>query len=370
MVASESSGIGTRHSESSYGNHNHHHNGTNGGHYASNGHNSYYHVNGTNGVNGHKPCNGSSKQTFQMDFDFTSRVIAATGPNAQPRMAQIMPSLLRHLHDFAREVDLTVGEWMAGVDFVRILTWRGTRSGELTWSQINAAGRMSTDSRNETQLICDILGLESLVDAITANQLATSSRATSSAVLGPFYRHGAPIMPNGSSIVAVPKRAEYASATTFLSGRVVDPSGIPIRGAVVDVWHAAPNGMYEQQDPDQPEMNLRGRFQTDEHGRYSLYCLRPVPYPIPFDGPGGQLLQLLDRHPYRPAHIHFIVDAPGHRPLITQLFDREDKYLVDDAVFAVKDDLIVDYAPRAGDMKAKWTLAYDFVLTKDDEEVA
>jgi len=224
---------------------------------------------------------------------------------------------------------------------------------------------MSTDSRNETQLICDILGLESLVDDLTATQLAASSRATPSAVLGPFYRQGAPIMPNGSSIVAPSKRAEYAPDATFLSGRVLDSYGNPIVGAVVDVWHAAPNGMYEQQDPNQPDMNLRGRFQTDEQGLYSLYCLRPVPYPIPFDGPGGQLLQLLDRHPYRPAHIHFIVDAPGYRPLVTQIFDRQDKYLVDDSVFAVKDDLIVDYVARHNDLKAKWTLSYDFVLAED-----
>lgn len=225
---------------------------------------------------------------------------------------------------------------------------------------------MSNDARNETQLVCDILGLESLVDEISARQLsATSSLATSSAILGPFYRKDAPVLPNGSSIVAPCKRAEYTSSTTYMSGHVLSGTGKPIANATIDIWHTSPNGMYEQQDPDQPDMNLRGRFRTDDKGRYSLICLRPVPYPIPFDGPGGKLLKLLDRHPYRPAHIHFIVAADGHRPLTTQLFDREDKYLVKDSVFAVKEDLIVDYSPRQGDPNARWSLDYDFVLSRE-----
>ncbi|KAE9577109.1 Catechol 1,2-dioxygenase [Colletotrichum fructicola] len=284
------------------------------------------------------------------DPDFTARVIAATGPNSNPRLAQIMPSLLRHLHDFAREVDLTVGEWMAGVQL------------------INEAGQMSNDARNETQLVCDILGLESLVDEITSTQLqlqTTSSLAanpTSSAILGPFYRHDAPILPNGSSIVSSLDSPDYQKASTHLYGRVLDQSGSPVPGAIVDLWHTAPNGMYEQQDADQPDMDLRGRFKTDEEGRYSLYCLRPVPYPVPDDGPGGKILKLLDRHPYRPAHIHFIVSADGHRPLTTQLFDSEDQFLENDTVFAVKKDLVVEYKPSESDPKAAWVLEYDFVL--------
>ncbi|TDZ36333.1 Catechol 1,2-dioxygenase [Colletotrichum spinosum] len=286
------------------------------------------------------------------DPDFTARVIAATGPKANPRLAQILPSLLRHLHDFAREVDLTVAEWMAGVEI------------------INEAGQMSDAARNETQLICDILGLETLVDEITSKQLAlstTSSLAhnpTSSAVLGPFYRPDAPILPNGSSIVSssLSTTPEYQVASTRLSGRVLDPAGNPVPGAIVDVWHTAPNGKYEQQDAEQPDMDLRGRFATDAEGRYELYCLRPVPYPVPDDGPGGRILKLLDRHPFRPAHTHFIVSADGYRPLTTQLFDSEDRYLDDDSVFAVKRDLVVDYKPSEGDEKAKWALEYDFVL--------
>ncbi|KAI1777694.1 Intradiol ring-cleavage dioxygenase [Hypoxylon cercidicola] len=286
------------------------------------------------------------------DPEFTDNVIAATGPNAQPRLKQIMPSLLRHLHDFAREVDLTVAEWTAGVEL------------------INEAGRMSNDQRNETGLLCDVLGLESLVDEITSKLLQDadgSSGATPSAVLGPFYRENAPILPNGSSIVfAARTTAWYRAAEPLLahlSGRVLSAStGLPVQDAVVDVWLAGPNGMYEQQDAAQPEMNLRGRFRTDAVGRYALYALRPTAYPIPLDGPAGRVLTLLDRHPYRPAHVHFIVSAPGYRTLTTQVFDREDPHIADDSVFAVKDELLVHFKRRRGDDKAHWSLEYDFSL--------
>ncbi|KAL7626713.1 hypothetical protein AAE478_003487 [Parahypoxylon ruwenzoriense] len=294
----------------------------------------------------------ANDSTSKYDPEFTSQVIAATGPKANPRLKQIMPSLLRHLHDFAREVDLTMTEWMIGVDL------------------INEAGRMSTDRRNETGLLCDVLGLESLVDEITSKLLLDAggeSEATPSAVLGPFYRADAPILPNGSSIVlASPDSAWYKEAEPLLahvSGQVVSAStGKPVPDALVDVWLAGPNGLYEQQDADVPDMNLRGRFRTDAEGRYALYCLRPTAYPVPLDGPAGRVLSMLDRQPYRPAHIHFIVGAKGYRTLTTQVFDNEDAHVKDDAVFAVKDELIVRFEERVGDKMARWTLVYDFAL--------
>ncbi|KAH8195820.1 hypothetical protein TruAng_010010 [Truncatella angustata] len=301
------------------------------------------------------PSLGSGKATNN-DYDphFTDMVIAATGPDAHSRMAQIMPSLLRHLHDFAREVGLTVAEWTAGVEM------------------INKAGLMSDNKRNETQLICDVLGLESLVDEITSKVLQhQGSTATPSAVLGPFYREDAPILANGSSIVGPSIAQGWNDAAskllTRISGRVLNATTRKlIPNAIVDAWEAGPNGMYEQQDTTgtQPDMNLRGRFRTDEHGRYSMVCLRPTSYPIPFDGPAGHLLQLLDRHPYRPAHIHFIVTAEGHRSLTTQIFDGEDKYIRDDAVFAVKEELIVKFkeAKTKTTNSVKWELEYDFYL--------
>jgi catechol 1,2-dioxygenase len=234
---------------------------------------------------------------------------------------------------------------------------------------------MSTDKRNETQLLCDILGLESLVDEISSEILlrgkGAGPTATPSAVLGPFYRAAAPILPNGSSIISAsaldsPWYAEAEPLLAHVSGRVLSASTRkPIPGAIVEVWLAGPNGLYEQQDPDQPEMNLRGRFQTDEQGRYDMYALRPTPYPIPFDGPAGRLLQLLDRHPYRPAHIHFIVTAEGYRSLTTQVFDREGRYTKDDAVFAVKEELLVTFEKKEGDERARWALVYDFLLCEN-----
>lgn len=228
---------------------------------------------------------------------------------------------------------------------------------------------MSNETRNETQLLSDVLGLESLVDEITSRQHANSVKPslpfTPSTVLGPFYRHNAPVLSPSCSIISLAKRNEYLPSTAFLSGRVLNSSGAPIADATLDMWHTAPNGMYEQQDASQPDMDLRGRFKTDREGHYSVYCLRPVAYPIPDDGPVGQLLSSLGRHPYRPAHIHFIVSAPGFRALTTQIFDAEDKWLTDDAVFAVKKELIVRYEPREGDAHAKWSVTFDFVLVEE-----
>ncbi|KAK8138906.1 hypothetical protein PG984_002286 [Apiospora sp. TS-2023a] len=310
-----------------------------------------------NGVERKKSASGSSSSSSkkpEYDSEFTDLVIAATGPKANPRLAQIMPSLVRHLHDFAREVDLTVAEWTAGVDM------------------INAAGQMSDDKRNETQLLCDILGLESLVDEITSKLLQQpGTTLTPSAILGPFYRASVATatLPPPPPLTGPKKPPRLL---THMYGRVLCAStGQPIPGATLDVWQAAPNGLYEQQDPTQPDMNLRGKFATRAaDGAYSLVCLRPTPYPIPDDGPSGRLLHLLDRHPWRPAHIHFVVSAPGFRTLTTQLFDADCPYVGNDSVFATKEELCVRFAPAAqsgadddSSKGVKWDVNYDFMLT-------
>lgn len=186
---------------------------------------------------------------------------------------------------------------------------------------------MSNSSRNEGQLMWDIIGLESLCDEITFAQLAASTNGqpteldtigttgspstnpTFSAILGPFYRANAPELPKDASIIqpnSLPK--DLPADYTYLHGHIYSSAtGKPIEGAEIDIWHTAPNGLYEQQDENQPDFNLRGRFYTDREGGFGLYCLRPTSYPIPDDGPAGKLLGLLDRHPFRPAHIHFIV---------------------------------------------------------------
>lgn len=193
----------------------------------------------------------------------------------------------------------------------------------LRGAKINRAGKMSDDRRNETQLIHDILGVETLVDEITYTLASQANdQPTATTILGPFWRKNAPQRQMDDSIVLneIPDGDH-----TYLYGHVTDWStGKPIEGVELDVWETAPNGLYEQQDENQPDMNLRGRFRTGPDGKFSFYCLRPTRYPIPYDGPAGQLLQLLDRHPYRPAHIHFIVSAEGYKPLVTQVFDGRD----------------------------------------------
>lgn len=280
--------------------------------------------------------------------EFTRTVIESMGPATSPRLREVMSSLIRHVHDFAREVQLTTDEWMAGVQL------------------INWAGQMSNEKRNEGQLLCDVLGLESLVDHITFSAATKSTKGlTASAILGPFWRHDTPLRENGSTIsFDTPADAQVV----YMHGKVADvKTGAPLADATVEVWQASTNGLYEQQDDNQVEHNLRGVFKTDAEGKYSFYCLRPTPYPIPTDGPAGKLLNLMDRHVFRPAHIHFMVVADGYRSLVTQIFDEDCKYLGNDSVFAVKDDLRVRFVPREGDDKASLELEYDINLAPKAE---
>ena len=219
---------------------------------------------------------------------------------------------------------------------------------------------MSNDQRNEGQLLTDVLGMETLCDEITF-MLASEAKdqPTATAILGPFWRKDAPIYKAGESIVKGFEDADH----TYVFGKVIDfDTGKPIENAEIDIWHTGPNGLYESQDPDQPDMNLRGRFYSNKEGEYELRCLRPTKYPIPGDGPAGELLDLLDRHHWRPAHIHFILSAPGYKPLVTQIFDKTDEYIDNDVAFAVKESLAVDFEPRKGDPKSTFELQYDFKL--------
>ncbi|WOK35816.1 intradiol ring-cleavage dioxygenase [Sphingomonas sp. C3-2] len=267
----------------------------------------------------------------------TRAAINAISADTPPRTREVMTSLITHLHDFARDVNLTIPEWLAACDLLK------------------RAGDMTDERRNEFILVSDVLGLESLVDALTNH---AEGGATESAVLGPFFREDAPRIANGESIV----RGGMAGETVFVEGYVTDAEGKPIEGAEIDVWETSPNGLYEQQDPDQPEMNLRGKLFSDANGYYAYKALKPVSYPIPFDGPAGDLLQLMGRHPYRPAHIHYIVRAPGCRTLVTQIFDRTDKYNADDSVFAVKDSLLVDFTPAEAGADYDTKVRYDIQL--------
>ena len=263
-------------------------------------------------------------------------------PNA--RLKEVMTSLILHLHAFIREVGLTEEEWAMGIQFL-------TRTGQ-----------MCDDKRQEFILLSDVLGVTMLVDDINHRVV---DRATESTIFGPFYRPGAPELPMGASI-SLDGRGEQAVVT----GRVLSTDGMPIANALLDVWETDENGLYEQQDPEQPDMNLRGKFRTDSEGRYCFVGIKPVSYAIPDNGPVGQLLRTMRRHPFRPAHIHLLVSAEGFVPVTTHLFVKGDPYLDSDAVFGTKDSLVVDFVRHDSEEEAAqyhvrapfYRVEYDFVL--------
>ena len=269
---------------------------------------------------------------------------------SNPRLQVLLESMVRHLHAFVREVEVTEDEWFEAIRF------------------LTAVGQISDDQRQEFILLSDVLGVSILVDAISHRKL---SGGTESTVTGPFWVSGAPEMALGAMIA----RGEEAVAgeVTVVHGRVLADDGRPIAGAVLDVWQASPTGMYDVQDANQPEMNLRGIFRSGEGGEFWFKTVKPAAYPIPDDGPVGRLLKATGRHSMRPAHIHFMVRAPGFRPLTTHIFVEGDPYLETDAVFGVKDSLVVDFdwnhsqddAVRFGLTGPFTDVAFEIVLESD-----
>ena len=255
--------------------------------------------------------------------DITAAALASFDGADDERLRRLAQVLTRHLHAFATEVGLTQGEWEEGI---RILT---------------ETGHITDDRRQEFILWSDTLGLSMLVDAL-ANPLP--SGATESTVLGPFYVPGSPLRPYGASIAE-----EVAGAPAWIHGKVLDLDGGPIPGAELDVWQNGDDRLYAVQNAEAPEDHLRGRFTTRDDGSYAFLAVRPVPYTIPDDGPVGRMLAATGRHPWRPAHVHMIVRAPGYRTLATHIFDRESEYLDSDAVFAVKPSLLREFVRRPAD---------------------
>jgi catechol 1,2-dioxygenase len=255
--------------------------------------------------------------------DITSTAVASFDGCEDERLRQLVQAFVRHLHTFATEVDLSQSEWETGI---RILT---------------ATGHITDERRQEFILWSDALGLSMLVDALT-NPLPPP--ATESTVLGPFYVPGSPLREYGDSIAEEP-----VGMPAWVHGRVLTLKGEPIAGAELDVWEGAENRLYAVQDPDAPEYHLRGRFITRDDGSYGFWAVRPTAYPIPDDGPVGQMLSATGRHPWRPAHIHIIVRAPGYLTLATHIFDAESDYLDSDAVFAVKPSLLREFVVHAPD---------------------
>ncbi len=272
------------------------------------------------------------------------------GPDTDDRVRYLLTELVRHIHDYVRETGLTHAEWRKALELL-------VKAGEITDSE-----------RNEFVLFSDVLGLSSIVDMVNSPE-----EGTPSSVLGPFHILGAPDLPVGGDL-----KRDNDGATVFVQGKVMAPDGTPIAGAELEIWQTADNGLYSNQDTGQPEYNLRAHMTIGDDGVYRFTTVRPAPYTVPDDGPVGELLHATGRHPWRPSHLHFIITAPGHRTLVTEVFPLDDPYLDEDAVFGVREKLIMEYVEHnaAGDIPQGYAVGnavtmpfyvvdFDFILAKE-----
>jgi len=268
--------------------------------------------------------------------DVTTAALAVMERTSDPRMRQIMISLVKHLHGFVRDVRLTEKEFRDATAVIAEL------------------GKLTTDTHNEVVLMAGSLGVSPLVCLL--NNGDQGNTETDQSLLGPFWRLNSPRVENGGSIV----RSATPGAPLFVNGRVVDQDGSPVAGADVDVWHASPVGLYENQDPEQADMNLRGKLTTDADGRFAFRSVMMVGYPIPTDGVVGRLLTAQGRHPYRPAHLHALIFKPGFKVLISQIYDPNDPHIDSDVQFGVTQALIGNFMrhetphPTAREVTAPW----------------
>lgn len=277
------------------------------------------------------------------EANLTEAVLKKLEGATDARFKQIMTSLITHMHAFIREVNLTEAEWFTGIQF------------------LTATGQKCDDKRQEFILLSDTTGVSMLVDALNHR---LPNGATESTVTGPFYVQGAPELPFGADIAQ-----GVAGDPTWFSGRVLTPDGKPIAGATLDLWSTDGEGWYDVQLPGQA-LRARGKIKTDAQGRYAFWTVRPVSYAIPTDGPVGKMLLMMGRHPYRPAHTHMVLSAPGYKPVTTHVFVEGDPYLESDAVFGVKNSLVTEFkrhepgtAPDGRRLDKPWyTVNYDFGL--------
>jgi catechol 1,2-dioxygenase len=266
--------------------------------------------------------------------DVTRAVLQEMHRTPDARTKEILSALVRHLHGFVREVRLTEKEFQEAIGL------------------INAIGQKTTPSHNEAMLLAGALGVSNLVCLI--NNGAKGTRPTQANNLGPFFREGAPHLENGASLV----RSPTPGARLAFKGFVVDPDNQPIEGAVVDVWHSSPVGLYENQDATQAEMNLRGRFTTNADGAFWFTSVKPAGYPVPIDGPNGVLLAAQKRHNMRPAHLHFLIEKPGYKTIASQVYDPEDRHLETDSQFGVTRALVGNFVKDG----AGYRLEFTFVI--------
>lgn len=282
---------------------------------------------------------------IKTESDLTPAVLAVMNRTEDPRLREILVAMVKHLHAFVREVRLTEVEFREATAI------------------LNEIGKLHTDQHNEFVLMAGSLGVSSLVCLL--NNGDRGQTETSQSLLGPFWRLNSPRVENGGTII----RSETPGTPLFVHAKVVDRDGKPIAGAEVDVWHASPVGLYENQDPEQAEMNLRGKFMTDEQGRFWFRTVKMVGYPIPVDGVVGRLLKAQGRHPYRPAHLHALIFKHGYKTLISQVFDPSDPNIDSDVQFGVTAALTGDFIrheephPTAADIPGPWfSLDYTYVM--------
>ncbi|MBX5240607.1 dioxygenase [Rhizobium sp. NLR22b] len=283
--------------------------------------------------------------TIRTESELTPAVLAVMNRTEDPRLRDILVAMVKHLHAFVREVRLSEVEFREATAI------------------LNEIGRLQTDSHNEFVLMAGSLGVSSLVCLL--NNGDNGQTETSQSLLGPFWRLNSPRVENGGTII----RSETPGTPLFVRAKVVDRGGKPIPGAEIDVWHASPVGLYENQDPDQAEMNLRGKFTTDDEGRFWFRTVKMVGYPIPVDGVVGRLLQVQGRHPYRPAHLHALIFKEGYKTLISQVFDPSDPNIDSDVQFGVTAALTGDFVrhdephPSNADVTGPWfSLDYTYVM--------
>jgi catechol 1,2-dioxygenase len=281
---------------------------------------------------------------IQSQKDVTPVVVDAYKNIDNPRLRQIVASLVTHLHAFARDVHLTEEEFQTGMQIIARM------------------GQLSNKTHNEVVLMAGSLGFSALVCLL--NNGNNGQTETTANLLGPFWRMNSPPTENGGSIV----RSPTPGPELFVNASVKDQNGNPIAGALVDIWHSSPEGFYEQQDPKQADMNLRGQFTTDQNGHFGFRTVRPAGYPIPIEGPVGDLLRAAKRHNFRPAHLHFLIFKEGFKTLISQIYDPSDEKLETDVQFGVTRALIGDYVRHDGPgpvpgVKGEWySLDQDFVM--------
>lgn len=275
----------------------------------------------------------------------TEAVLQSIEGTPDARLKEILGVLIRKAHEAVRETGLTHEEWLQMTEFLR------------------RAGDISSDQRNEFILLSDVLGISSLVDLMNA---AKAPDATVSSLLGPFFTPDAPMLPAGGDLIK-----DNAGDRLVFQGRVLSADGTPIPGAMLEFWQNAANGLYSNVDPDQDDDNLRCRMLSDADGAYSLSTVRPIPYEVPEDGPGGEFVRATGRHCWRPAHLHVLVHAEGYKDLVSELFNESDEYIEEDAVFGVRGALAVpfDRAPSdaekqrfAGVAEPFHMVDFDFVL--------